>query len=288
MSDHQHAACKALATADVGAVEVLAARSDSTAPPFNTTWRKEEVMTAPTARPVTASYDRSVLQNQRCSVKSAGDFKSMDAVTTNTAGLEAALAAPAPFVGLRRKFYGVVVADPASHFKSYTAIQSQNPSSRRDNERHYKTMSFAELAALPVKELAAPTGCHLFVWTSGPFLPQTLKLIELWGFRYSTRAFTWLKVRRGWDGVSPLYESDFPVGLGLTTRSQTEIVLLARRGNCRRNATNVRELILAPRREHSRKPDEFFRRVEQYCEGPFVDLFARERRPGGDVFGDEV
>jgi len=212
----------------------------------------------------------------------------MDATTTNTMGLQAVLSAPVPFVGLRRGYYGAIAVDPASHFKSYTAIQSQNPSSRRDNERHYRTMSFAELAALPVKELAAPTGCHLFVWTSGPFLPQTLKLIELWGFRYSTRAFTWLKVRRGWDGVSPLYESDFPVGLGLTTRSQTEIVLLARRGNCRRNAKNVRELILAPRREHSRKPDEFFRRVEQYCEGPFVDLFARERRPGGDVFGDEV
>ena len=213
----------------------------------------------------------------------------MDATTTNTTmGLEAALVAPVPFVGLKRGYYGAIAVDPASRFKSYTSIQSQNPSSRRDNERHYKTMSFAELAALPVKELAAPTGCHLFVWTSGPFLPQTLKLIELWGFRYSTRAFTWLKVRRGWDGVSPLYESDFPVGLGLTTRSQTEIVLLARRGNCRRNAKNVRELILAPRREHSRKPDEFFRRVEQYCEGPFVDLFARERRPGWDAFGDET
>ena len=214
----------------------------------------------------------------------------MDAVTTSTPvlGLEPASAAPAPFIGLQRAYYGAIAIDPASRFKSYTAIQSQNPSSRRDNERHYRTMSFAELAALPVKELAAPTGCHLFVWTSGPFLPQTLKLIELWGFRYSTRAFTWLKVRRGWDGVSPLYESDFPVGLGLTTRSQTEIVLLARRGNCRRNAKNVRELILAPRREHSRKPNEFFRRVEQYCEGPFVDLFARERRPGWDAFGDET
>jgi len=50
----------------------------------------------------------------------------------------------------------------------------------------------------------------------------------------------------------------------------------------------VRELILAPRREHSRKPDEFYRRVEQYCEGPFADLFAREQRPGWDVWGDEV
>src|SRR5262249_60498543 len=95
----------------------------------------------------------------------------MDAIATTT-GLEAALAAPAPFVGLWRRHYAAIVADPASHFKSYTAIQSQNPQSRRDNERHYKTMAFAELAALPVKELAAPGGCHLSVWTRGPFLPR--------------------------------------------------------------------------------------------------------------------
>src|SRR5262249_4399232 len=144
-----------------------------------------------------------------------------------------ALSAPVPFVGLQRRHYGAIAIDPASRFKSYTAIQSQNPSSRRDNERHYKTMPFAELAALPIKELAAPTGCHLFVWTSGPFLPQALALIEAWGFKYSTRAFTWLKTRRGWERGDPLLESDFPVGLGLTVRHQTEIVLLARPGNSR-------------------------------------------------------
>jgi len=211
----------------------------------------------------------------------------MDAVATTT-GLEAALAAPAPFVGLWRRHYAAIAADPASHFSSYTAIQSQNPRSRRDNERHYKTMAFGELAALPVRELAAPEGCHLFLWTSGPFLPQALRLIEAWGFRYSTRCFTWLKTKRGWDGISPLKESDFPIGLGLTTRAQSETVLLARRGNCRRLRKDVRELILAPRREHSRKPDTFYTRVEQYCVGPFADLFARERRPGWDCWGDEV
>jgi N6-adenosine-specific RNA methylase IME4 len=210
-------------------------------------------------------------------------------VVANIVKAEAALvAAPAPFVGLRRSYYGAIAVDPASHFSSYTAIQSQNPGSRRDNERHYRTMSFDELAALPIKELAAPTGCHLFGWTSGPFLPQMLKLIEIWEFKYSTCAFTWLKTKRSWDGHSPLLESDFPIGLGLTVRHQTEIVLLARRGNCRRNAKDVRELILAPRREHSRKPDEFYRRIEAYCDGPYADLFARERRSGWDTWGDEV
>jgi N6-adenosine-specific RNA methylase IME4 len=214
----------------------------------------------------------------------------MDAVTTSTPvlGLEPASAAPAPFIGLQRAYYGAIAIDPASRFKSYTAIQSQNPSSRRDNERHYRTMSFAELAALPVKALAAPTGCHLFAWTSGPFLPQALRLIEIWGFRYSTRCFTWLKLKRSWQPGDPLTELDFPIGLGLTTRAQSEIVLLARRGNCRRRRKDVRELILAPRRQHSRKPDEFYRRVEMYCAGPFVDLFAREQRPGWHVWGDEA
>ena len=211
----------------------------------------------------------------------------MDAAIATT-GLEPAPAAPAPFVGLRRAYYGAIAVDPASPFSSYTAIQSQNWSSRRDNERHYRTMSFDELAALPIKQLAAPGGCHLFCWTSGPFLPQALRLIDAWGFKYSTRAFTWLKTKRSWDGCTPLTEDDFHIGLGLTVRHQTEMVLLARRGNCRRQRKDVRELILAPRREHSRKPDEFYRRVEAYCAGPFVDLYARERRPGWDAYGDEV
>jgi N6-adenosine-specific RNA methylase IME4 len=194
----------------------------------------------------------------------------------------------APFEGLRRNHYAAITADPASHFSSYTAIRSQNWSSRRDNERHYTTMSLDAAAALPVKDLASSDGCHLFVWSSGPFLLHALHLIEAWGFRYSTRAFTWVKTKRSWDGISPLVESDFHIGLGLTVRHQTEFVLLARRGNCRRVAKDVRELIIAPRREHSRKPDEFFKRVERYCQGPYLELFARERRSGWDCWGNEV
>src|SRR5215467_12258202 len=151
------------------------------------------------SRSPTPRWLRQSLSSGCSAKKSSWQVNNMDAAVANTTGLEVALAAPAPFVGLRRGYYGAIAVDPASHFKSYTAIQSQNPSSRRDNERHYKTMSFVELVALPIKELAAPTGCHLFVWTSGPFLPQALKLIEAWGFKYSTRAFTWLKTRRGWE-----------------------------------------------------------------------------------------
>jgi N6-adenosine-specific RNA methylase IME4 len=51
-------------------------------------------------------------------------------------------------------------------------------------------MSLEALAALPVRDLASPNGCHLFIWTSGPFLLNALRLIDAWGFKYSTRAFT--------------------------------------------------------------------------------------------------
>jgi N6-adenosine-specific RNA methylase IME4 len=211
----------------------------------------------------------------------------VDAAVTDV-GLEAALAAPEPFGGLRRRHYAAICVDPASKFQSYTAIRSQNPSSVRSNERHYRVMSFSALAALPVKELATPTGCHLFLWTASAHLEQALKLIEAWDFKYSAIAFVWLKTRRNWDGKTPLRETDFPISLGLTTRHQTELVLLARRGNSRRLRKDVRELIIAPRREHSRKPDQFFDRVENYCCGPYCELFSRQQRSNWDCWGDEL
>src|SRR5262249_19422467 len=197
-----------------------------------------------------------------------------------------------PFVGLPVGHYRVIAVDPPSHFKARTALQLQNWNSRRDVEKHYRTMSFEHLAALPIAALAAPDA-HLFIWSSGPFIPQALKLIEAWGFKYSTRCFTWVKLKRSSASAQlkfllPFTEADLHVGLGLTVRHQTECVLLGRRGNARRNAKDIREVIIAPVREHSRKPDEFFNRVERYCSGPYLELFARERRANWDSWGDEV
>ena len=194
---------------------------------------------------------------------------------------------PHIFAGLSRRSYRTITMDAPTHFESRTALKVANWNSRRDVEKHYATLSFDELAALPLSDLAHPDGCHLFSWTSGPHLPRACELIERWGFRFSTRAFTWVKLQRRHIGPE-LTEADLHVGLGLTVRHQTEIVLLGRRGNARRNAKDVREVILTPVREHSRKPEEFFARVARYCDGPYVELFARERRPGWDAWGDEV
>jgi N6-adenosine-specific RNA methylase IME4 len=152
-----------------------------------------------------------------------------------------------PFAGLPRKHFRAIAADPAQPFNSFTALQSSNWNSRRDVEKHYPVMSFEQIAALPVKELAHPDGCHLFVWVTGPNLMRAQEIITAWGFKYSAIGFTWAKLRRGLKDT-PLFfsERDFHFGLGLTTRHNAEICLLARRGNARRLAKDVRELIIAP------------------------------------------
>jgi N6-adenosine-specific RNA methylase IME4 len=195
------------------------------------------------------------------------------------------------FAGLKPRHYHAIMADPPWHFRARTALQVGNWTSRRDAEKHYKVMGLDEIAALPVKELAHKD-CHLFLWTTGPNLPHALEIIPAWGFRYSGMGFTWIKLKRKFNAhqlrLVQLAEEDLHVGLGLTTRKNAEFCLLARRGSARRLAKNVREVILSPVREHSRKPDDAFARVERYCEGPYLELFSRQARPGWHAFGNEV
>jgi N6-adenosine-specific RNA methylase IME4 len=152
---------------------------------------------------------------------------------------------------------------------------------------HYTSMSLSDIMNLPVAMLAAPQ-CWLFVWTVSSHLPGALDVIDAWGFTYSSVGFTWIKTRKCHDGSLMLSDSDLRAGLGFTTRKGSELCLLARRGNPRRRAKDVREVILASPRQHSRKPDEAYARVQRYCAGPYLDLFARETHDGWDAWGDEV
>jgi N6-adenosine-specific RNA methylase IME4 len=201
------------------------------------------------------------------------------------------------FAPFKPHFYRAIVADPPWKFRT-RAPANKNPSSRRGADRHYPTMSMLELEALPVRDLAHPDGCHLFMWTTGPHLQAAIALMNTWGFRYSGVAFTWAKLKRSHDPMQlrilPSADGDFHVGLGLTTRKNCEFVLLGRRGNCRRHGRDVRELIVAPVREHSRKPEEFRVRVDRYTgksaglDIPTLELFARSAFPGWDAWGNET
>ncbi|HYI43686.1 MAG TPA: MT-A70 family methyltransferase [Sphingomicrobium sp.] len=191
-----------------------------------------------------------------------------------------------PLAHLPHRHFGCILADPAWSFRGYTQQLSD-----RDIQRHYATMKLEEIKALPVGDVAAPDS-HLFLWATGPHLPAAFDVMAAWGFRYSGMAFTWIKLKRSFDArqlrVLPTLEADLHVGLGFTTRKNAEFCLLGRRGSARRNAKDVREIILSPVREHSRKPEEARDRIERYCDGPYLELFARSARPGWTAWGNEV
>lgn len=193
--------------------------------------------------------------------------------------------------GLQARHYGVILADPPWYFKSYAECVDPKGGDRHV-ERHYQTMKLPEIKALPVSDFAAKSGCHLFLWATGPCLPQALAVIDAWGFKYSGIAFTWIKLKKTFNPdqlrVLPSLDADFHVGLGFTTRKNAEFCLLARRGNAKRNAKNIRELIISPRREHSRKPEESYERIERYADGPFLELFGRSQRSNWTVRGDQA
>lgn len=210
---------------------------------------------------------------------------------------------PPPLTSLPHRHYKAVFADPPWQFKSYTALpKNWREAGRRDAEIHYPVMSLDKIKALPVSTIAARDS-HLFLCATGPCLRQAFDVIDEWDYEYSGIAFTWVKLRGGFNArelrVLPpdpadmrdylsILAKDFHFGLGLTTRHNAELVLLGRRGNARRKSRNVRELILAPAREHSRKPDEIRERIEQYCVGPYLELFAQSRRPGWDAWGNQT
>ncbi len=171
-----------------------------------------------------------------------------------------------------KKKYTVIYADPPWRYDNHA--NGINP------ETHYPTMSIEEIAALPVKELAADD-CALFLWVTFPRLNEIWPVIKSWGFRYKTVAFVWIKQAPKSNGVF--------WGLGYWTRSNAEICLLALKGHPKRVARNVHQVIISHIEEHSKKPDEARRRIEALMgDVPRIELFARQSPPGWDVWGNEV
>lgn len=178
--------------------------------------------------------------------------------------------------------FRVICADPPWHYKSNSAAAPG-----RNAMRHYACMTLADIAALPVGDVAADDAA-LFLWITGPFLAigAHLPIMKAWGFKPSGMGFTWAKLNRKASSLFT-YQGDHFMGGGLTTRKSAEFCLIGKRGRSVRKNAGVREMIVSPVREHSRKPDEFFDRVEVYSDGPFLEMFARQSRPGWSTWGNE-
>jgi N6-adenosine-specific RNA methylase IME4 len=179
-----------------------------------------------------------------------------------------------PFGDLRQFGYQVLYADPPWPFENYSAKgESRNPN------RHYETMSLAQLKALPVGHLAAET-CALFMWVTDPLLPQAIEVMQAWGFRFATVAFTWAKRTR--------LDTGWHMGTGYYTRANPEMCLLGMNGRRAPRVHDVRQLVVDSIRQHSRKPDRVRTDIERMYPGPYLELFARQPHPGWDSWGLET
>lgn len=170
---------------------------------------------------------------------------------------------------------GGILVDPPWAFKNYSGPDS---TPHRTEEDHYEVINFDELTRFPVKSLAA-RDCALFMWVIDTHLDQAIELGKAWGFAYKTRAFEWLKETK--DG------SRLKMGMGKWTRKEMESVLLFTLGSPRRLNADVRQSIWQPAREHSRKPDDTYGRIERLVGGPYCELFATQRWPGWYGWGKD-
>jgi N6-adenosine-specific RNA methylase IME4 len=179
--------------------------------------------------------------------------------------------------------FRVVCADPPWHFKS-----NSKGKPGRNAFGHYDCMSLAEIADLPVKACVADDAA-LFLWITGPFLAigAHIPIMRAWGFKATAMGFTWTKLNKRSTTLF-ICPGDVFMGGGLTTRKNAEFCVIGKRGKSVRRSASVREAIISPVREHSRKPDEFYDRVQQYAEGPYLELFARQSRESWVTWGHEA
>lgn len=171
------------------------------------------------------------------------------------------------------KQYHIIYADPPWDYGS-----GAFPSTSKKNA--YPLMKTADICALPVARIAH-SHALLFLWTTMTHIPDALRVIEAWGFRYVTNGFTWVKVHE---------KSRLPVtGMGYWTRQNAELCLIAKRGVPKRQNNGISSTVIEPRRRHSQKPDSVRRDIVRIC-GDLrrIELFARHKTPGWDIWGNEL
>jgi len=177
--------------------------------------------------------------------------------------------------GLEGRFSTILI-DPPWRFQNRTGKMA--PEHKRLHR--YPTMSLEEIAALPVDKHAGNPS-HLYLWCPNALLAEALHIMEAWGFTYKTN-LVWYKIRKdgGPDGR----------GVGFYFRNVTELILFGIKGKLRTLQPGRRQVnvVACRKQEHSRKPEEFYEIIEACSPGPYLELFARERRDGWVSWGDQV
>ncbi len=194
--------------------------------------------------------------------------------------------------------FPVLLIDPPWQFVHFSEKgQAKAP------QRHYKTMSIEEIAAIPVDMLAADN-CAIFLWATWPFAMRWHEIVEAWGFDFAGLAWEWMKFNHK--------TGKYAFGGGYGTRKNLEPCLLLTRGDPQlrqpiessmlgdavipEGVHSVRDFIeampldaiRARRRRHSEKPDEQYERIEVMFDGPYCEVFSRKDRQNWTAYGDQA
>ncbi len=178
------------------------------------------------------------------------------------------------------KKYNIIYADPPWSFSS-KELQKYGGERFTSIEKHYKTQSGNWIKELPVNSIAEGD-CALFMWTTDAHIKEAIETIEAWGFKYITVAFVWEKKTVTGKTVA---------NLGAWTMKNYEICLLGTKGAMlkHKKVNNIYQKVEALRTKHSKKPQKVRRNIELlFGMLPKIELFARERPEGWDVWGNEV
>ena len=164
---------------------------------------------------------------------------------------------------LQNNKYKTILADPPWDI---------NQKGKRGAARHYPLMTLDQIKAMPVKDLSEENA-HLYLWVPNGLLQEGLDVIKAWGFTYRSPIY-WIKPRL--------------CGLGQYIRNASETCLFATRGRAPVKFHAQPNWLFAPLQDHSHKPEEQFAIIERLSDGPYLELFARRRQPGWDVWGNEI
>lgn len=172
------------------------------------------------------------------------------------------------------KQYNIIYADPPWSYNDKASAGNRGATYK------YDLMDDQAILGLPVDEIAADD-CCLFMWATMPRLPFAFNVMESWGFKYKTCAFTWVKKNKKADS--------WFWGMGNWSRSNPELCLLGLKGKPKRRSASVHSVVDARIMRHSEKPAEVRDRIVELCgDLPRIELFARHRVDGWDCWGNQI
>ena len=170
------------------------------------------------------------------------------------------------------KKYKVIYADPPWRYEF-------SRSEVRSIEAHYPTMDLEDIKKLPIRQIA-DKNCALLMWITWPKMEEAVSVVNAWGFKYRSVAFVWIKTNPN---------GGYFWGMGNWTRANSEVCIIATKGRPKRLKADIHQLVFAPIAEHSKKPDIVRRKiVELLGDVPRIELFARQKAYGWDVWGNQV